>query len=205
MNTYKTITIGVFAVFLITATANAQKTVVLSNTDVRQMNGIQVTATYDDIAGTLSVQYVNGSSPVTNRVLGIDKIYYNLPNKVSGCPRVWMCNFGPMDTHKFGSFLSRDNMRGSSMDGIKSPIILPLSGKFPAPPPDNSQGANTAVRIRLKEGCFVWVSNGKLVGPQVNSPACVFKAKQNIPEFPTIALPIAGVIAIMFARQNRRR
>lgn len=195
-------TAAFLAVMMLAGAATATTTTtILGNTNTPQLAGIKVSATYDDVAKTISVQYVAGSAPVANTVLGIDKIYYNLANTVSSGPAGWNFNVPGPRADSFGEFLSNKNSNPSGTDGISSPIVFTLSD-FTLPIAANGNGATTAVHIRFSNDCSGWVSDGTAGSePNLNCSA----PPAPVPELNPLILVSAGLLGLMLLARRYRR
>ena len=214
--------IALSTVILLAETVGA---VQLTNTNNPDLDGIIVNV--DVSINTMSVQLTN--NPVINTPLGIDKFYYNLsglenkkgkniaPYQITavndpGCvsPKSWDTNYGGEHADGFGAFESHQSRCGGGYGGISNPILFTLSKPIPSIVP-NSHQATMAVHIRF-DTCSGWVSDGNSDGltypdeddPTDNVPGrCT--PKTEIPEFSSVALPIAAVIGLMLFFLNKKK
>ncbi len=194
--------ISVLAVFALTLMAGAASAAeyYLTNTNTQELDGISVKVITDGDGKTISVKLDN--NPVTNTPLGIDAFYYNLNNPITGADESgWHFNALSTTADGFGNFAIKGSGKPAGTGGISSPIVFTLTDTF-TNIPTNGHSATIAVHVRFSDGCSGWVSDGITTSSQSNS-AC--KPSTSVPEFPTIALPIAGIMGLVFIFQQRRK
>ena|SRR3989304_8797619 len=189
----------------ITGMASATiQTYYLTNSNVVQLNDVKVEVSIDDAAKTISVRLVQPfpSSPLVGNPLGIDQFYYNIAGNpiVSVSEPGWNTNFNGKQASGFGDFESRTSLNPAGTGGIfpSSQIKFTLTNAPPLSITPNDHGSTVAVHVRFKNGCTGFVSDG--IVPQGSMKTC----EQQIPEFPTIALPIAAIIGLLFMFQHRK-
>ncbi len=206
-NYIKAIIIGIFTMILLSGGASATctadaNTVCLTNTNNNELTGIVVKV---DISNKdLNVQLDN--NPVSNNALGIDKFYYNSNTQVSGVfigttdvTTNWVSNGQATQADGFGPFPSGRYQNSAGTDGINSPITF----RFGVNPSFDPPKPEMAVHIRF-DTCSGWVSNRVHSGTD-NTDTTFGCTSNKIPEFPTVALPIAAVIGLIFIMQRLKK
>lgn len=194
---------GLLILMLMISEAGAEiSTITLDNTNEPALNGIQVQVTYDDVTEKLSAQYVDNSAPVANTPLGIDKVYFNLDGVESADLKYWKL-FTYNAGGGFGAFDLNKKFPGGQ-GGIFSPLDI-TTIPFTLPIHKNLNGATTTVHIRFSDDCSAWVSDATVIGEsEGEATGCGSPPNNDIPEFPTVALPIAAIIGLVFFFQQRK-
>ena len=134
--------------------------------------------------------------PAGHTVKGIDKVYYNLEYPVIDVISVdgvaitgfggWTIKSTPAQASSFGKF--DGYVKDSSGDGTD--IVFKLNGMKSIP--FNENGHRVAVHLRFDDD-----SDGVTV-----CEGSTFLT--DIPEFPTVALPIAAILGLMFIFGRKR-
>ncbi|MCX9011795.1 MAG: hypothetical protein OIN66_11815 [Candidatus Methanoperedens sp.] len=207
MRNLKLTIIAFLAVMLMISVASAG-TFDLTNSNVNQLAGIDIRVTTDGAAKTISVELVN--NPLSNTPLGIDEFYYQLDGVTSvykitsedDPSGVWHTNFDGGTADGFGPFISLKNNNPGGTGGLTgSPITFTLANSFlDSNILTNGHNAKFAAHIRYDGGCSGFVSDGTTT-PGDNSNC---KPTTQIPEFPTIVLPAAAAIGLVFFFQHRK-
>jgi len=193
--------IGILALFLLMVGTASAETFLLTNANEPYFQGkIQIQVNVDEANGKISVQYLSDDVPETP--LGIDTFYYNLDGSDTGLYRIsnvmegstdataaWNKNFDGTTADGFGKFLSRQSLNSGGDGGISDPIVFTLFNSFTGIDP-NTYGHRVAIHIRFSDDKSTWVTDGN---------------GSEIPEFPSIALPVAAVIGIMFIVGSRKK
>lgn len=195
--------IGILVLLLVMVGTASAQSFFLTNANEPYFQGkIQIRVDPDELNGKIAVQYE--SDGVDEVPIGIDMIFYNL-DKDNGyqvtkvmegdveTTGYWTLNFDgdvAAEGGDWGHFSSHKNLGPADSGGITEPIIFTLSSAFPDGIPANLQGHRVAVHIRFSNGKSTWVTDGN---------------GAEIPEFPSIALPIAAVMGIMFIMGSRKK
>jgi hypothetical protein len=190
--------IGILALLLLTVTTVSAETLTTANEDYFK-GKIEIQVNYDETNGKIDVKYVSDGVP--EEPIGIDTFYYNLDDETHGITNVmeggvdatssWHRNFDGLTADGFGNFLSHQSLNSAGTGGISDPIVFTLASSFPLGIDPNEQGHRVAVHIRFENDKSTWVTNGN--------------DTTEIPEFPSIALPVAAIMGIMFIVGSRRK
>ena len=148
---------------------------------------------------TISVECIRNDTFVDPAV---DKIYYHLDENVVSImderndPTAWESDIKTPNGHNvanFGKFLTECTMKSNSYR-TAGPIVITLDEGFGEAIPLNDKGHSMAVHVRVRSADdgsddSVWLTNGN---------------GHEIPEFPTIALPIVAILglALIFNRRD---
>ena len=156
-------------------------------------DGFEVTVTTDSTSDTMRVQVT--AYPTNWTVQGIDKVYYNLDGNSYAVTHVdgaeisstyWSQTVVTTTADGFGEFASG---KVADSAGTSTDITFTLLDIDTIPVNDN--GHRVAVHMRLLNGTVAVADDSTWI--------------TDIPEFPTIALPIAAIMGLMFILQSRRR
>jgi len=190
--------IGILAFFLIMVSSASAETIYLTKANEPEFDGkINIRVDYDGNAKTIAVKYLGDDTSYSP--LGIDTFFYNLDSGTYEVVNVkegsqdktndWKTNFGGTEASEFGNFLSYKNKGPASTAGINEYILFTLKNEFSSIPP-NVNEHRVAVHIRFSDGKSTWVTDGNT---------------NDIPEFPSIVLPVAAIMGIILISQNRRK
>ncbi len=204
---YKIRTISaILAVMLMVGVASAGE-FHLINSNVPQLAGIDIKVTTDGAGPTMKVELV--ANPLINTPLGIDQFFYQLDGVTYAITSeddpsgIWHTNFDGGVADGFGTFASLKNDNPGGTGGISSPITFTLANPFTdADILVNDHTAKFAVHIRYDGSCSGFVSDGTTTSLQDN-PNC--RSTTQIPEFPTMALPVAAAMGLVFFFQRNKR
>lgn len=178
----------------------------LTHSNVNQLEGTVVRVTVDDSAKTMEVELI--SSTVTNAPKGIQAFFYNLQadqriiplgNYITSNTAGWtFLNKDGTQADGFGNFLSR-----TSLGTAQTAITFTLAGTFDANNiPPNANNSRFAVHLQYADGCSGWISDGTPGSPTSNGNCT---PTTQIPEFPTIALPLLAAMVVVFGFQRRKK
>ncbi len=131
----------------------------------------------------------------------IDKIYYHLDKDVVSIidernyPAAWGFDIKTPNGHNvanFGRFYTECTMESNSYR-TAGPVVITLDGGFGEAIPLNDKGHSMAVHVRVRSADdgsddSVWLTN---------------ENGHEIPEFPTVALPIAAILGLAFIFNRR--
>ena len=193
-----------FTIFALVGIASASETILLTDTNVALPPGFVVTLITDTSSSpnTMSIQLTgvpSGYNP--NDFKMIKEVFYNLDPNIYKVTKVtingndvtsqWTLNQDGKNVASFGTFnaLSDPKTGNHAGWGIIYPIIFEFNQI--APLGTNNDGHNAAAHILFGDTTInavdsTWITNG-------------------IPEFPTVALPIAAVIGLVFFFQNKKK
>ena len=184
--------IGIIVAIFSVGFASADETILLTVSN-EGYTGFEVTVTTDSSTNQMRVN-VTGL-PAGYTVKGIDKVYYNLGYPVIDVISVdgvaitglggWVNKPTPAQASMFGKF--DGYVKDSSGDG--SDIIFKLDGMGTIP--FNANGNRVAVHLRFDGGSGITIVEGSTY-------------LSEIPEFPTVALPIAAILGLMFIFGRKR-
>ena len=187
--------IGIIVAIFSVGFASADQTIFLTQSN-EGYAGFEVTVTTNSTTNETRVN-VTGV-PAGHTVKGIDKVYYNLGHKVDDVISVdgvlisglgeWVLPISspPYQASSFGKF----NGYVSESSGDGEDIIFHLEGMDDIP--FNENGHRVAVHLRFDdESKGVTVSEGSTF-------------LTDIPEFPTVALPVAAILGLMFIFGRKR-
>lgn len=196
----KRILLKVIIIFALIVNVASAETIILDNVNEPAIpDGFEVTVTTDSDSNTMRVEVTNCPDGWT--VNGIDKFYNNLDGVSYAVTLVdgtdissstWSQNVRSTNTAGFGTFLSGKIADTSNTAGISTDITLTLSDMDIIPA--NANGHKVAVHMRLLD------PDGK-----DSSTFLTDIPSNDIPEFPTIALPVAAILGLMFIIKNRRK
>ncbi|HEU5217074.1 MAG TPA: hypothetical protein VFU23_00345 [Gemmatimonadales bacterium] len=153
----------------------------LTNSNVAQLQGIDIQVTQQVTAGNLVLSLCDAHNSLSNAMLGVDLFYYGAASPpysvLSVSEAGWSLNTDGTQADGFGSFGSHKNANSAGQGGVScaNPLVFTLSG-------DPTQGANTpldlALHARFDDSCSGWISNrtAAAVGSDANChrlPDCV--------------------------------
>jgi hypothetical protein len=190
---------------LLVNVASAETIVLNQMNDDSIPDGFEVTVTTDSNLNTMHVEVTSCPSDWT--VQGIDTVYYNLGrdsyavthvdgNPISSLSSTWAQSSSTNNVAGFGIFLSGSVKNTAPTQSQLTSFTFKLSdieGTIPV----NYEGHKVAVHMRLLDGSDVVVED--------DSTWITDDSTGIIPEFPSIALPIAAILGLMFILQSRRR
>ncbi|MDI9393980.1 MAG: PEF-CTERM sorting domain-containing protein [Euryarchaeota archaeon] len=187
--------IGILALLLLMAGTASAETFYLEDVNKIQYSGkikIQVTCVGD----TITVQDVSpglvGISNVDLKTIGIVlPAGYTVLNVVDeGQGSTWETSYGEFQESEFGKFNTEIKKEGGSIK-TRGPITITLDKPLESSLPTNDQGNSVVVHI----------SFGKQGEALVGS---TWVSGYSIPEFPTIALPVAAMLGLIFIFGRRK-
>lgn len=188
--------IGIIVAIFSVSFASADQTILLTQSN-EGLTGFEVTVTTNSTTNEMSVT-VTGL-PAGHTVKGIDKVYYNLPYQVinvsvDGAGFLGLGGWSNQKNppHQASSFGKFDGYVKDS-GGTGTDITFELSGMGTIP--FNENGHRVAVHLRFDDE-----SEGVTLSE--NDVGSTFLT--DIPEFPTIALPVAAILGLMFIFGRKR-
>lgn len=191
---------------LIGGEASATTTTVnLENNNNPALNGLKVNVVIDDTYNNMSVQLDTLPPLLVNEPIGIDKFYYNSDMDFTLLPTGWSWKKGET-ADGFGPFKSGGLKDPAGTGGISSPLVFSFVD-FTSPAVFDPPNPQMAIHIRFNDDCSGWISNRVHSGAFTYDDDTQISGCQttNIPEFPTVALPIAAVIGIVLIFQHRKK
>jgi len=196
----------------------ANATIILSTWDTPALNAsgdyVEVnTGTYDFNNSWFSLQWMPGANNSLT-ALGIDTVFYNALTPIaevwSGAINTglnvtsqWTTNYGGVTGGGgFGDFLSQKSLDSGVLDGVANPVYFLLFGNpsFPT----NANGASFDVHVVYTQGCSGWVSNGATNSRVTGSCDGATGVRAPLPEPPTLALFVAGLLGLIRVGPKRR-
>lgn len=198
---------GILLFLLIAASSASAETAVLTedNSNVnRDLPGtlpdgiINVQITYNPATGTLTYQ---DNSPTIGQPRlvnpSIDQVAYNLD--MAGTVR--QPNWGETSKKTMDGFGTFKNIYVESPDTDRYRTVnVQLNGPLPYPLALPTTEYTVAVHIRFDQAID---ANGNVIGTTQANLGSTYLAG-SIPEFPTIALPVAAILGLMFIIQRRK-
>lgn len=139
-------------------------TIVLTETNINQLDGIVITLVIDNTGANTVLSFQLTTNPVSNTALGIDQVGWNTGSVLAPYPSGWVDSTTP-NSHSFdgfGDFTVASHSPGGT-DGISSPVSFTLDGKF-TNFDDNTLLNEFAVHIRYSGSCSGFVG-GVSAGP----------------------------------------
>lgn len=193
---------AILAVMVAMVSVASAETIYLTKTNVVLPQGFVVTVITDTASKTMSVQLTGAPEGYSlSDFRSIKEVYYNLDKTNYYVTKVeyngaditdlWNLNTGDNIADGFGEFASYKNSPKSSGGtdgwGITYPLIFTLNNI--ADIPGNSLGNKVAVHLQFGS-------------TEINAADSTWIT--NIPEFPTIAMPIVAAIGLVFFFQYRK-
>ena len=200
MRIERVLIIGIIVAIFSVGFASADQTILLTQSN-EGFTDFEVTVTTNSTTNEMRVT-VTGL-PDGHTVKGIDKVYYNLPYQVVNVISVdgvpikglgeWSNQKNP--PHQASSFGKFDGCVKDS-GGTGTDIIFELS-EMDDTIPFNENGHRVAVHLRFDDD-----DESEGVTVSENGGGSTFLT--DIPEFPTIALPIVAILGLMFIFGRKR-
>ena len=192
MKINRVLLIGIIVAIFSVGFASADQTILLTQSNAG-INGFVVTVnTYTD-TNEMSVQIT--TAPAEYTVDDIDAVYYNLDSNVisvDGKPIAdtnWKIN-DDKNVAGFGRFAKRVTENPSTGTNVMFEL------KDMADIPFNENGHRVVVHLRFGD------DESEIVTLSENDDGSTFLT--DIPEFPTIALPVAAILGLMFIFGRKR-
>ncbi|WP_440954858.1 PEF-CTERM sorting domain-containing protein [Methanosarcina sp. Mfa9] len=191
----KMLGVGILAIILFMVGTAGAETIYLTKADNDIFDGkISIQADLNGEKGTITVQCI--SHTTSYEPLRINNLYYNLASNpvVSVDCEKNIKNKGVATITDFGEFdnlcvIKTQGGGTSNTYGVTDPITFTLNESYTSIP-SNVNGHSIAVHVLFGDGTCTSVTNGN--------------TNNNIPEFPTMALPVMAILGILFVSQRER-
>lgn len=165
---------------------------------------INIKVTYNPGTGTLTYTDSSSTDPTDGTYLvnpRIDEIAYNLPMAGNVLQEFW----GPSPNNKmdgFGDFTYK--YVESPKDTRYRTVTVQLNGPtYPTFSSGNVVAVHLAFEKAYKNNVLIAESTGVNIGKDLGS-TYLQGGVTNVPEFPTMALPVAAILGLLFITQRRK-
>lgn len=209
MKAVRFIAIMLFMLFTVGSASAEEQTAILTGDDANEPNLpnelINVKVTYNPGTGTLTYTDSSSTDPTDGTYLEnprIDEVAYNLPMAGDVLQEFW----GPVSNTRMDGFGSFTYKHVQEPRNVRyRTVTLQLEGPEPYPlfPSGNVVAVHLAFDKAYKNNVLIAESTGVNVGKDLGS-TYLQGGVTNVPEFPTMALPVAAILGLLFITQRRK-